>query len=61
MAPENFTQICNEGSAALDMVIVLVVLSVLSIGASVGGWWAEMMLRRGGSGGEDHKSEMELV
>ena len=60
MAPANFTKICNEGSAALDMIVALIVLSVLSISASAGGWWAEMMLRRGGLEGET-KSQVELV
>ena len=59
-APPNFTKICNEGSAALDMVIALTVLSVLSTVASAAGWWAEMMLRRGGVEGET-KSQVELV
>ena len=59
-APPNFTKICNEGSAGLDMVIALAVLSVLSTAASAAGWWAEMMLRRGGADGET-KSQVELV
>ena len=60
MAPPNFTKICNEGSAALDMVIALTVLSVLSTAASAAGWWAEMMLRRGAVEGGT-KSQVELV
>lgn len=59
-APVIFTKICNEGSAALDMIVTLIVLSVLSVAASAGGWWAEMMLKRGGLDGEA-KSQIELV
>ncbi|CAF9918675.1 hypothetical protein IMSHALPRED_004373 [Imshaugia aleurites] len=59
VAPSNFTKICNDGMAALDLVIVLVLVEVLALGATAWGWWVEMRLKKGGVGAA--KSEVELV
>lgn len=45
--------------AALDLVIVLLLVEVLAVGATAWGWWVEMRLKKGGVGGA--KSEVELV
>jgi len=59
IAPANFTKICNEGMAALDLVIFLVIVEMLAVGATAWGWWVEMRLKRVSVGGE--KDEIELV
>ncbi|MCJ1456139.1 hypothetical protein MMC28_006498 [Mycoblastus sanguinarius] len=59
VAPANFTKICNDGTAALDLVILLVIVEVLAVGATAWGWWVEMRLKRSGVGAG--KSEVELV
>ncbi|CAF9907725.1 MAG: hypothetical protein ALECFALPRED_003789 [Alectoria fallacina] len=59
VAPSNFTKICNDGMAALDLVIVLVLIEVLAVGATAWGWWVEMRLKKRGVDGA--KSEVELV
>lgn len=58
-APERFTAICNQGTAALDLIIFLVIVEVFAVGASAWGWWVEMRMKRGGV--EMGKSEVELV
>lgn len=45
--------------AALDLVIVLVLIEVLAVGATAWGWWVEMRLKKRGVDGA--KSEVELV
>lgn len=59
MAPSNFTKICNNGMAALDLVIVVLLIEVMAVGATAWGWWVEMRLKKGSIGGA--KSEVELV
>lgn len=59
MAPSNFTKICNDGMAALDLVIVLLIFEVLAVGITIWGWWVEMRLKKSSVGGA--KSEVELV
>ena len=51
--------ICNEGTAGLDVVILLVIVEFLAVAVSAWGWWVEMRLKRVSIGGE--KSEIELV
>jgi len=60
IAPANFTKICNEGNAAVDLVILLVVLEALALVLTAGGWMVEMRLKRAG-GVRSGKSEVELV
>ena len=59
VAPSNFSTICNDGLAALDLVIVLILVEILAVGTTAWGWWVEMRLKKGGVGGA--KSEVELV
>ena len=59
MAPANFSKICNEGNAALDLVIALVVVEMLAVGATAWGWWVEMRLKSVNLSGE--KDNIELV
>ena len=59
MAPSDFTKICNDGMAALDLVVVLLIVEVLAVGATAWGWWVEMRLKKSSVGGA--KSEVELV
>lgn len=59
VAPSNFAKICNDGMAALDLVIVLLLIELLALAATAWGWWVEMRLKKGGVGGS--KSEVELV
>ena len=58
ITPTHFTKICNEGSLAMDLSVLLVVLNLCIVSASAAGWWVEMMTRRSGlsAGGR-----MELV
>ncbi len=59
VAPANFTAICNQGSAALGLVIFLVIMEVLAVGVAAWGWWVEMRMKRGTS--EMGKSQVELM
>ena len=59
VAPSNFTKICNDGMAALDLIIVLIIVEVVAMGATAWGWWVEMRLKKSSLGGA--KSEVELV
>ncbi|KAL9134191.1 MAG: hypothetical protein Q9175_004626 [Cornicularia normoerica] len=59
VAPSNFTKICDDGMAALNLVIVLVLIEVLALGATAWGWWVEMRVKKGCVDGT--KSEVELV
>ena len=45
--------------AALDLVIVLILVEVLALGTTAWGWWVEMKLKKSSVGGA--KSEVELV
>ena len=45
--------------AALDLVIVLLIVEVLAVAATAWGWWVEMRLKKSSQGGA--KSEVELV
>ena len=46
VAPAKFTKICNEGTAALDLVIFLVIVEFLAVGVTAWGWWIEMKMRK---------------
>ncbi|KAK4692325.1 hypothetical protein P7C71_g4852, partial [Lecanoromycetidae sp. Uapishka_2] len=59
IAPAKFTKICNEGMAALDLMILLVIVEMLAVGLTAWGWWVEMRLKRFGLG--DEKDNIELV
>jgi len=59
VAPANFTAICNEGLAALDLVMFLVVMEVLAVCVAAWGWWVEMRIKRGSV--ELGRSQVELV
>lgn len=59
VAPANFTAICQQGSAALGLIIFLVVMEFLAVGVAAWGWWVEMKMKRGNV--EVGKSQVELV
>lgn len=45
--------------AALDLVIVLIIVEVLAVSTTAWGWWVELRLKKSSAGGA--KSEVELV
>ena len=45
--------------AALDLVIVVLLIEAMAVGATAWGWWVEMKMKKGAMGGA--KSEVELV
>ena len=59
VAPAKFTSICNQGMAAVDLVIFLVLVEALAVTASAWGWWVEMRLKK--CSVEMGKSQVELV
>ncbi|KAK3178068.1 hypothetical protein OEA41_000200 [Lepraria neglecta] len=58
-APARFIEICNEGTAALDLVIFLAIVEVLAVGATAWGWWIETRMKRVSV--EGGKDEIQLV
>ena len=59
LAPAKFLEICNEGTAALDLIIFLVIMQVLAVCATAWGWWIETRMKRVNV--EGGKDEIQLV
>lgn len=58
-APARFIEICNEGTAALDLVIFLAIMELLAVGATAWGWWIETRMKWVSV--EGGKDEIQLV
>ena len=59
VAPANFTKICNNGSAAYDLVILLTLTEFVAMLMAAGGWFVAGKLNRARAG--HGISKVELV
>ncbi|KAL9604110.1 MAG: hypothetical protein Q9219_000698 [cf. Caloplaca sp. 3 TL-2023] len=56
VTPGNFSDICAESNAAMDVVILMIVVQVFHVLLAGWGWWVGAGLRKAG-GGEEGKGE----